>query len=80
MLGLPHNATDSQDRAHPYTPELNPLVQIWDELREKYAHDPVFDNLDVLEDSTPCKPAVSGTQRRDCQVDSRNEMNIKFSF
>ncbi len=34
----------------PYAPELNPIEHSWDELREKYFHNRVFKNLDVLED------------------------------
>jgi transposase len=33
----------------PYSPELNPQEHIWDELREKWFHNIVFDSLDVLE-------------------------------
>ena len=34
----------------PYAPELNPVEHLWDELREKYFHNKVFDSLDALED------------------------------
>ena len=34
----------------PYAPELNPVEQVWDELREKYFHNLAFDSLDTLED------------------------------
>ena len=34
----------------PYSPELNPQENIWDELREKNFHNRVFGNLDALED------------------------------
>ena len=34
----------------PYAPELNPVEHVWDELREKYFHNRVFDSLDALED------------------------------
>ena len=33
----------------PYSPELNPAEHIWDDLREKYFHDRVFDSIDSLE-------------------------------
>lgn len=33
----------------PYSPELNPQEHIWDDLREKYFHNKVFDSLDALE-------------------------------
>ena len=34
----------------PYAPELNPIEHVWDELREKFFHNRVFDSLDALED------------------------------
>jgi transposase len=34
----------------PYSPELNPVEHIWDDLREKSFHNRVFDSLDSLED------------------------------
>jgi len=34
----------------PYAPELNPIEHIWDELREKYFHNKVFDSMEALED------------------------------
>jgi len=34
----------------PYAPELNPVEHLWDELREKFFHNRVFDSLDALED------------------------------
>ena len=33
----------------PYSPELNPVEHIWDDLQEKVFHNLVFDSLDVLE-------------------------------
>lgn len=33
----------------PYSPELNPVEHIWDELREKYFHNKVFDSISILE-------------------------------
>jgi transposase len=32
-----------------YAPELNPVEHIWDELREKFFHNKVFDSLRALE-------------------------------
>ena len=37
-------------RLPPYAPELNPVEHVWDELREKFFHNLVFDSLDALED------------------------------
>lgn len=34
----------------PYSPELNPVEHIWDEVREKWFPNLVFDSLDVIED------------------------------
>jgi transposase len=34
----------------PYSPELNPVEHLWDELREKFFHNLVFNSLDALED------------------------------
>lgn len=34
----------------PYSPELNPVEHLWDELREKAFHNRVFDSIDALED------------------------------
>lgn len=33
----------------PYSPELNPVEQLWAEIREKYFHNRVFDSLQALE-------------------------------
>jgi transposase len=34
----------------PYSPEVNPTEHIWDELREKYLHNRVFDSLEETMD------------------------------
>ena len=34
----------------PYSPELNPVEHIWDEIKEKGFHNRVFASLDTLED------------------------------
>jgi transposase len=34
----------------PYSPELNPMENIWEELREKHFHNKVFSSLDILVD------------------------------
>ena len=33
-----------------YSPELNPQEHLWDELREKYFHNRIFDSIGALED------------------------------
>jgi transposase len=34
----------------PYSPELNPVENIWEELREKFFHNYVFNGMDSLEE------------------------------
>jgi transposase len=34
----------------PYSPQLNPVEHVWDELREKWFENLVFDSLDAVED------------------------------
>jgi DDE superfamily endonuclease len=34
----------------PYSPEVNPVEHIWDEVREKYFHNRAFSSLDLLVD------------------------------
>ncbi len=34
----------------PYSPELNPVENIWEELREKHFHNRVFASLDAVEE------------------------------
>jgi transposase len=36
-------------RLPPYAPELNPVEHLWDELREKFFHNLVFDSLRAVE-------------------------------
>jgi transposase len=33
-----------------HAPELNPVEHLWDELREKFFNNLVFDSIDALED------------------------------
>lgn len=37
-------------RLPPYAPELNPIEHVWDELREKFFHNRVFESSDALEE------------------------------
>lgn len=32
----------------PYSPEVNPVEHIWDDIREKYFHNRIFSSLDAL--------------------------------
>ena len=34
-----------------YSPEVNPVEHVWDELREKQFHNRVFDSLDEVEET-----------------------------
>ena len=47
-LAIPHNIC--LVNLPPYSPELNPVEHIWDDLREKAFHNRVFDSIDSLED------------------------------
>jgi hypothetical protein len=38
------------EKLPPYSPELNPVEHIWDELREKSFHNRVFKSIEALED------------------------------
>jgi len=38
----------------PYSPELNPVEHLWEELREKNLHNIAFDSLDSLEKTLCC--------------------------
>jgi transposase len=51
-----HVATDLCEPANlrllhlpPYSPELNPVEHLWDELREKHFHNRIFPSMKVLE-------------------------------
>ncbi len=35
----------------PYSPEVNPVEHVWDDIREKYFHNRVFSSLDLLTDT-----------------------------
>ncbi len=39
----------------PYSPQINPVEHLWEELREKHFHNHAFDSPDALED-----PLVAG--------------------
>ena len=44
----------------PYAPELNPMEHVWDELREKFLHNRVFQSLDALE--AGCGASIDGAR------------------
>jgi DDE superfamily endonuclease len=47
VLKAPHNIYLL--KLPPYAPELNPVEHVWDELREKFFHNRVFESIDALE-------------------------------
>ena len=47
-LEIPHNM--KLISLPPYSPELNPVENLWDEVREKWFDNLVFDSLDAVED------------------------------
>lgn len=47
-LQIPHNM--KLFFLPPYSPQLNPVEHIWDEIREKWFSNLVFENLNALED------------------------------
>ena len=52
----------------PYSPELNPVEHLWDELREKSFHNPTFDSLGALEDQLV--NALAGMERDTARIQS----------
>jgi len=38
------------EKLPPYSPELNPVEHLWDEVREKSFHNRVFKSIEALED------------------------------
>ena len=46
-LNMPENMTT--ETLPPYSPELNPVENIWEEIREKFFQNVVFDSLDAVE-------------------------------
>jgi transposase len=49
----------------PYSPELNPVEHIWDEIREKYFHNCVFSSLGALEERI-CTALNELSSQTDC--------------
>ena len=53
----------------PYAPELNPIEHVWDELREKYFHNRVFNSLGALEDHlTMALKTLEGDPETVCSI------------
>jgi transposase len=46
-----------------YAPELNPVEHLWDELREKFFNNLVFDSIDALEDHLEAAPRAQEHER-----------------
>jgi hypothetical protein len=53
----------------PYSPELNPVEHLWDDLREKSFHNRVFKNIDALERHL-------STSLRDMELDDQRVRSI----
>ena len=49
-LSMPIPASIGLLHLPPYSPEINPVEHLWDELRETYFHNRIFDSIDALED------------------------------
>ncbi len=47
-LAIPKNI--QMEPLPPYSPQLNPVEHLWDDLREKYFPNLLFDSIDRLED------------------------------
>ena len=65
----------------PYTPELNPIEMIWDEIREKGFRNEVFSSLDAVVDRL-CTTAVSlmDDRLRVASIIHRDWFNIALMF
>ena len=48
----------------PYSPELNPVEHIWDEIREKYLFNKIFDSIDKTMDKV-CKGIIDLSRKHD---------------
>lgn len=46
---MPTPQHSSKTESRPYSPELNPVEHLWDELREKHFHNRVFASLAAVE-------------------------------
>ena len=55
-------------RLPPYSPELNPVEHIWDDLREKWFHNMVFESQNALEDHL--EVALGNMERESTRVRS----------
>ena len=53
----------------PYSPELNPVEHIWDDLREKSFHNRVFKSIDALEQHL-------STSLREMELDNKRVQSI----
>lgn len=48
VLNMPENMM--VETLPPYSPELNPVENIWEEVREKFFQNEVFDSMDAVEE------------------------------
>jgi hypothetical protein len=56
----------------PYSPDLNPQEQVWDELREKSLANRLFDDLDAVEDA-----AVEGLRRMEASPEAMASLAMR---
>ena len=65
----------------PYTPELNPIEMIWDEIREKGFRNETFPTLDAVIDQL-CITAVDlmDDKKRVSSITHRDWLNIALKF
>jgi len=64
LLSIPHNMKLLP--LLPYAPELNPMEHVWDDLREKFFHNRVFESIDALENhSEPSLRRMEGDKDLD---------------
>jgi transposase len=51
QLAPKQNPSDTREhQAHPYSPELNPVEQLWKGLRSRFFGNAVFETLEAVED------------------------------
>lgn len=60
-----------------YSPELNPVEHIWDELREKYFHNRIFPSLELLSEAL-CQAlnALADNAERLCSLTSFSHLKV----
>lgn len=62
----------------PYSPQLNPVEHLWDEIREKWFPNKVFRNLDAVEDTL--MEALVALENHPSRVRSLTDFNWIISY